>query len=70
MSQRMIHNREIYLNEETLKDLIAAHLYATTVVADDEEVLEVVLGPPNGQSVRSIQYKTIKNKEAELIVHS
>lgn len=67
---RPIHSRAIYLNEETIKDLIAAHLYATTVVHDDEEVLEVTLGIPNMQGMREVNYKTIQNKEVELIVHS
>lgn len=65
-----IHDREIYINEGTIQDLIAAHLYATTMVADDEEVLEVQLGETNMDGVRAIRYKTIKNREVELIVHS
>lgn len=67
---RPIHNREIYLNEATLKDMIAAYLYATTFVSDDEEVLEVQLGEVTTDGMRAICYKTIKNKEVELIVHS
>lgn len=67
---RTPHNREIYLNEETLKDLIAAHLYATTLVNDDEEVLELYLGNERPDGMRPVRYKTIKNKEVELIVHS
>jgi len=67
---RPIHDREIYLNDNTLKDIIAAHLYATTVVADDEEVLSVSLGECNADGIRPVRYTTLKNKEVELIVHS
>lgn len=65
-----IMNREIYLNEETLKDLIAAHLYAITEVADDEEVLELRVLPSSIEGMCIINYKTIKNKDVELIIHT
>lgn len=68
--QRPIRNLESYISDGTVKDLIAAHLYATTLVSDDEEVLELDLGEPNREGVRPIRYKIIKNKEVELIVHS
>lgn len=66
---RNIQSLKVYLNETTLKDIIAAHMYATTVVADDEEVLEVTLGEIV-DGMREIILKRIKMKEAELIVHS
>lgn len=69
-ASRSIVNREIYLNEATLKDIIAAHLYATTEVADDEEVLELHVLPSAIEGMCLINYKTIKIKEVELIVHS
>lgn len=70
MSNRMIHERAIYINEETLKDLVAAYLYQTTVVHDDEEVLELSLGMPNVMGTREINFKFIKEKEPEVIIHS
>lgn len=68
--KRMIHERLIPLNEETFKDMIAAYLYATTFVEYNEEVLEVHIGEVREDGMRMISYKTITNKEAELIVHS
>lgn len=67
---RNIRTLEVYLNDNTLKDIIAAHLYATTHVSDDEEVLELTVGEPDRDGVRPIRYSIIKNKEVELIVHS
>lgn len=67
---RLIRDLECYLHDETLKDIIAAHLYAVTMVRDDEEVLELLLGLPNADGVRPIRFKTIKHREVELIVHS
>lgn len=67
---RNIRTIEVYLNDNTLKDIIAAHLYATSTVHDNEEVLEVVLGEPNAENIRPIQFKVIENREIELIIHS
>ena len=67
--QRAIRDLTIYLNDGTLKDIIAAHLYAITVVHDDEEVLELSLSEPEND-VREVRFKLIKNKEVEVIVHS
>jgi hypothetical protein len=63
-------NRESFIHDRILQDLIAAHLYATTAVADNEEVLELTLSPPDKVGLRTINYKTMKMKEVELIVHS
>lgn len=65
-----ILDRESYIHDRVLQDLVAAHLYATTTVADDEEVLEVSVSPPDHCGLRTILYKTIKNREVTLIVHS
>ena len=65
-----VRNQESYIHDETLKDLIAAHLYATTLLNDNEEVLSLTIGLPNADGIRPIQYTYIKNKEVELIVHS
>lgn len=65
-----IETRESFIHDRVLQDLIAAHLYVTTTVADDEEVLEVHLSPPDQVGLRTINYKTIKNREVELIIHS
>lgn len=65
-----IRDRESYIHDGTLKDLIAAHLYATTMLADDEEVLELTVGQPNADGIRPIRYKFIKNREVEVIIHS
>lgn len=65
-----IENRENFIHDRVLLDLIAAHLYATTAVADNEEVLELTLSDPDHAGLRTINYKTIKMKEVELIVHS
>lgn len=65
-----IQDRESFIHERVLQDLIAAHLYATTTVADDEEVLELTVGPPDHAGLRTILYKTIKNKDVELIIHT
>lgn len=65
-----IQNRESFIHDRVLQDLIAAHLYVTTAVADNEEVLELTLSPPDAVGLRTINYKTIKTKEVELIVHS
>lgn len=65
-----IENRQSFIHDRVLQDLIAAHLYSTTAVADDEEVLELTLSPPDNVGLRTINYKTMKNKEVELIVHS
>lgn len=67
---RTIRDCAIYLNEDVIKDLVAAHLYAMNVLEDDDEVLELHLGVPNMHGHREINFKTIKNKEVELIVHS
>lgn len=67
---RPIRDLECYLHDETLKDIVAAHLYSMTMLQDDEEVLELTLGPPNAEGVRPIRFKTIKTREVELIVHS
>lgn len=65
-----IRELQSFIHDGTLRDLIAAHLYATTMVNDDEEVLELLLGEPDSSGVRPINFKIIKNKEVELIVHS
>ena len=67
---RPIRTLESYIHNETLKDLLAAHLYAVCHVNDDEEVLDLTFGEPNADGVRVLSYKIIKNKEAELIIHS
>jgi hypothetical protein len=67
---RNIRDFESFIHDGTLKDIIAAHLYATTLVADDEEVLELTVGEPDREGVRPIRYKTIKEKEVELIIHT
>lgn len=67
---RQIRDLECYINDNTLKDLIAAHLYATTMVHDNEEVLELELGLPNSDGVRPIRFKLIEDGEVELIEHS
>lgn len=64
-----IQNLEIYLNETTLKDIIAAHLHAVSVVADEDEILEITLGEIVN-NMRQIIYKRIKTREVELIVHT
>lgn len=65
-----IENRENFIHDRVLQDLIVAHLYVTTALADNEEVLELSLGLPDHSGLRTISYKTIKMKEVELIVHS
>lgn len=65
-----ILEHESFIHERVLQDLIAAHLYATTTVADDEEVLELTVSSPDNVGLRTINYKTIKNKDVELIIHA
>lgn len=64
------HDMESYIHNETLKDILSAWLYSTTVVHDDEDILSISIGPPNKDGVRPLKYKTRKQREVELIVHS
>ena len=68
--QRQIRNFESYVHDGTFKDILASYLYSLNLVKDDEEILELTVGNPNKEGIRPIQYKTIQNKEVELIVHS
>jgi hypothetical protein len=68
---RVIQSREIYLNDKTLQDIVAAHLYAMNVVSDNQEVLSVTLvGDDWGDGCTTILFQTIENKEPELIIHT
>lgn len=67
---RTINTHEICLHDGVLKDLIAVHLHATSIVHDHEEVLEIVLGEPDADNIRPVWYKTIENREVEVIIHS
>ena len=66
---RKIQERTTYLNQNTLMDLIAAHLYAVSAVADDEEILDMKLINLYGENL-IIMYNSIKDKEVDVIVHS
>lgn len=59
-----------YLSNDTLLDIIAAHLTATSVIDDDEDVLTLRIGEVNEENKRPIYLEIIKMKEVELIVHS
>lgn len=68
--KRTIRELTSFIHDGTLQDLIAVHLQACSVVNDDEEFISITVGEPNAEGVRPINYKIIKYKEAELIVHS
>lgn len=51
-----VRDLEVYLHEETLRDLIAVHLQAMTVVKSSEEVTHLSIGLPDEQGVRSIRF--------------
>lgn len=65
-----IENRESYIHDRILQDLIAAHLQAMSIIPDSTEVIDLHLSIPDHSGLRTISYKTIKTKEVELIVHS
>lgn len=65
-----IENRESCIHDRVLQDLIAAHLQSMSAITAADEVLELTLSTPDHAGLRTIQYKTIKMKEVELIVHS
>lgn len=67
---RKIRTMESYIHDETLKDLIAVYLYTARRINDEESILEVNLSTPDSTGVRTITYKFIEDREAELIVHA
>lgn len=67
---RKVQDRTTYLNDNTLKDIIAAHLYAVSALADDEEVLTISMSEPDEEGIRVLDYQLIKNKDVELVIHS
>lgn len=69
VGKRPIHNLEIYLNDKTLQDIIAAHLYAMSIVDHREEIFDVCLGDAKEDGTRSITFKVFKQSEPELIIH-
>jgi hypothetical protein len=61
---------ESYLHNDTIKNIVAAHLYAMCRINDDEEVLDLTIGSPDRDGVCPIRYTVIQTREVELIVHS
>lgn len=66
---RTIKEQLATIHELTFKDILASYLYMTNLVEDDDEILEVTLGNPS-KGIYPIAFKTIKNREVDLIVHS
>lgn len=69
---KMRHIRELqsYIHDGTLQDIIAVHLQAMSIVNDDEEFISITVGERQADGKRPINYKIIKTREVELIVHS
>lgn len=64
-----IVNLEIYLNDKTLQDIIAAHLYAMSIIDHREEIVDLCIGDANEEGVRPVNFKLFKTNEVNLIVH-
>ena len=67
--QRKERTVETYLNDKTLQDMVASWLYATTIVADNEEVTHLTIGLPNAEGIRPINFTFIKEAEVQIIIH-
>lgn len=57
----------ISLPDKTVQDLLAAHLYAMTVVNDDEDILNINLSGVDTHGHRHLEFK-IKQKRKEVKV--
>lgn len=66
----LIENRESYIHDRILQDLIAAHLQAMSVIPSSVEVQDMSISAPDRTGLRTITYKTFKTKAVELIVHT
>lgn len=58
---------ECHLNNQTMKDLIAAHLYSMGVIKDFEEIVDIEWSLPNKQGVRQLRVKF--QPEVQVIFH-
>lgn len=67
---RAIRELQSYLHDGTLQDIIAAHLHATSVLDDNEDVIAISVGEPDAEGKRPINLKIIKTQDVELIVHT
>ncbi len=70
MTSKKFRDIEVFISEGNLKDILAAFLYQTTIVADNEDIVDLTLGLPNQQGTRPIRFKVQKQQEVDLIVHS
>lgn len=48
---------ECYLNDQTLKDLVATYLQTVCLIKSSEEVSDLTLSAPNDAGVRTIRFK-------------
>lgn len=67
--QRKSRTIETYLNDKTLQDMVVSFLYATTMVADNEEVTNLTIGMPDAKGIRPITFTFIKEAGVQVIVH-
>lgn len=67
---RVVHNLELYLNDKTLQDLIAAHLYAMSIIDHREEIFDITVSPSTEDGIHKINFKVFKQSEPELIIHT
>lgn len=58
---------ECYLNNQTMKDLVALHLYEMKVIKNTEEVVDVEWTLPNKQGIRKLRVKF--QPEVQIIYH-
>lgn len=49
--------------------MVASWLYATTMVADNEEVTNLTIGMPDAKGIRPITFTFIKEAGVQVIVH-
>lgn len=47
---------ECYLNDQTLKDLVAVHLQTMSLIKSSEEVIDLTISLPNSEGVRTIRF--------------
>lgn len=73
MNSKNTRDIKVNLNSKQIEDQIASLLYAYGLVKDNEEILELKIGPQGEGAMcdcREISYKIRKNSEVKTITHN
>lgn len=60
---------ELVLHDQTLSDLVAAHLYAIGVLRHNEDAVKIKFGEPDSNDLRKLSFTFIEERTAETLIH-